>query len=122
VLGEREGSREDLLAADSHILLGQVFAAQGLSGQAEQAWEKALLMIESRSGNLRDYRMADPWVRAMLNLGRLEEARPVIFTLLGMGYRETRFLELCAASGWDIEELLGAETTIGREQKERLKP
>jgi hypothetical protein len=77
------------------VLHGRLLARQGREAEARAAWARAAQLLASVAGSSRDYQLLDPWVRAMLLLGRLSEVGPVVETLRGMGYREVTYQALC---------------------------
>ncbi len=84
------------------LVLGRVLARQGLSAEAQRVWRASLEEVESHTEGSRYYRWLDLRARALLHLGQLEAARSPIYTLLGMGYRHPRFMDLCARTGGDL--------------------
>lgn len=91
---------EKLLAADSSnnsnarngFLLTCVTAAAihqraGDPATAETLWRRVVSLAGPQSEQSRDWRLLDPVVRALVGLGRLDEARPLVARLATLGYR-----------------------------------
>ena len=91
-------SSEDRIAlsalSEAHLLLGRILNRRGDDEKALMHWEQAAERIESIAAGSSNKRFLDPWARALIRLGRLDEARPVIEKLSSFGYREPAFLEL----------------------------
>jgi serine/threonine-protein kinase len=84
-------------------LQGRIHERAGAKEEASAAWQQGLALGEAlaRQGNepfLRDVR-----ARLLLSLGRLDEARPLLAELLGMGYREPELIELCRERGVPVQ-------------------
>lgn len=80
--------------------LGRIEAeALLLLGSAERAYDK----VRSFGSSSRDYRDLELTARLELRLGHRDAARLTVYKLLGMGYREPRFLERCTAFGFDLK-------------------
>ena len=78
----------------SFVVMGEVWARTGDMQCARSSWAKAVEVIEPLARQSNDRRYLDPWVRALLYLDRIEEARPIVEKLMSMGYRERTFVEL----------------------------
>ncbi len=82
----------------SYSLLAE--ALRGLDPAAvAEAREKALERIEQAAASSRDPDLLDPWARALLALGRAEEARIVIERLRAGGYREPELVRASREAG-----------------------
>ena len=73
---------------------GLVFAAMGQTRDANDAWTRAVNRLSPLAANSKDRNLLDPWVRALVYLGRIDEARRGFDRLTAIGYREQTFLEL----------------------------
>lgn len=76
------------------VQVGTAYSELGDDPKARSLWEAALVVITplAESTDLAWYR--DTQVIALLNLGRVEEARPLAERLLAAGWDEAEFLEL----------------------------
>ncbi len=81
------------------IQLGMVREALAEPAAARAAWEEAVVIITpiAEATDVPYYR--DTQVLALLNLGRVEEARPIVEKLLASGWDDAEFLELCRQHG-----------------------
>jgi eukaryotic-like serine/threonine-protein kinase len=71
-------------------------------GNVEAAREVAVLArraIEELARGSSDWRYLDPWARALLGAGAMDEAGAVVARLRGFGYRNPDFLEACRRAG-----------------------
>ncbi len=84
------------------LLTGRVLDAEGRKADADAAWKRAAELIRPFTEGSRDYFNLRLLAMSLLLLGEDESARPVVFTLLAMPYREPRFLKLCGSRGWDL--------------------
>lgn len=73
---------------------GLVFAAMGRTRDANEAWTRAVNRLSPLAANSRDRNLLDPWVRALVYLGRIDDARRGFDRLTAIGYRDRTFLEL----------------------------
>ncbi len=74
---------------------------------ASAAWQQALAAIEPVARDSSDGELIEPWAAALLGLGRLEQARPVVARLEAMGYRAPSVHRPAAAaeSGSNAEQV-----------------
>lgn len=86
-------------AANLTSLLAQAYAAQGNEAAARRAYEEVLALIEPVRGETDLVYLDDLTVRALLRLGRLEEARPLAQELLEKDWRHRGFRELVEGYG-----------------------
>ena len=84
---------------ESYLLLGRLQATLGESSAAETAWRHALELVEPLARGSKDKYLLDPWVRALLRLDLVDEARPIVQQLVDIGYGDAQFLELCRLKG-----------------------
>jgi eukaryotic-like serine/threonine-protein kinase len=82
------------LSEEARVLLelGDVNGARKASSGARRA-------IEGLARESSDWRYLDPWARALLGVGALDEAGPVVARLRAFGYRNPDFLEACRRAG-----------------------
>ncbi|MEO8777190.1 MAG: hypothetical protein ABI389_00780, partial [Rhodanobacter sp.] len=87
-----------LLVAEAHGVKGQIAAQRHNSSMAQQEWMNArdLLAPLVQAGN--DTRSLAAYATAMLRLGDIHGARPLITRLSAMGYRTPDFVALVTAS------------------------
>ncbi|MEM7582275.1 MAG: protein kinase [Acidobacteriota bacterium] len=97
-----EGQRSWDRRVDVLLLLGQIAQRLGQPDAAEDAWQRALDEITSRPEAARNYIWLDYHARTLLLLERLEEARPVVYKLLGMEFQHPHFLAICRAKTGDL--------------------
>ncbi len=83
----------------AHLLLGEVARLEGDETRARQAWGRARQILEPRAGESSDPLLLDSWARALLYLGRKQEAEAVVEHLSVRGYAPPDFVELCRARG-----------------------
>jgi serine/threonine protein kinase len=90
----RPGTATWMALADALLVRGEALAAVGEHAAANEAWEEALRTVEAirpRPGP----RAIDTQARALLRLGRLDRATPLIEQLAALGYRNREFEALC---------------------------
>jgi len=87
------------LLAEAAVTLGRIEAARGDRAAAQAAWERALALLAPCRRPLTDWKLLSPWVQAMLSLDRMEEARPAVARLRGMGFVSREVEALCRAKG-----------------------
>jgi tetratricopeptide (TPR) repeat protein len=75
------------LIADAEVTRGRIEAALGAPDEARKAWERALAVLAPCPRPLNHWKVLAPWTEATFRLGRVEEARPAVERLEGMGYR-----------------------------------
>jgi eukaryotic-like serine/threonine-protein kinase len=85
--------------ADALLVRGDALAAEGDRDAADRAWEEALRTVERIQSRPPDPRATDTQVRALLRLGRLDGAIPLIERLAALGYRNREFEALCREKG-----------------------
>lgn len=74
-----------------HYLRGHLWASTGRHDQARRAWESAAELLVPIVSGATEYEVIDPYVRALIRLGRIEEAERERARLLAMGYRDRGF-------------------------------
>lgn len=85
--------------ADAEVVLGWSEADLGDPGAARAAWERALAVLAPAPRPLTNWKLLDPQARALLSLGRAEEARPLVLRARRMGYQGKNLLDLALAAG-----------------------
>jgi serine/threonine-protein kinase len=85
--------------ASSCILLGEVLERLGEAEPARAAWLRALETIEPFARAERQTEFLAVWAAALLHLERLDEAGPVIESLVERGYRDPEFVVLARSKG-----------------------
>jgi tetratricopeptide (TPR) repeat protein len=76
-----------------------VLRQQGNVEAARTAAARARHAIEELARDSSDWRYLDPWARALLGAGALDEAGAVVARLRAFGYRNPDFLEACRRAG-----------------------
>ena len=79
--------------------VGMIYAALGDDDAARRAWEEAAETIAPVAEATGVPYYLDTQVLALLNLGRVEEARPIVERLEAAGWDDPEFLELCRRHG-----------------------
>ncbi len=87
-----------LLAGEAHSMMGLVAARRHRRNMAQQHWMTArdLLAATARAGN--DVRFMAAYATALLRLGDIDGARPLIARLSAMGYRTPDFVASVSAA------------------------
>ena len=93
-----ENSREHHVS-HTYILLGRGHALSEREVEATTAWLKALEFLEQDEGGREAPPRLDAKARALLYLGRVEEAEPIIKSLVESGYARPDFVALCRERG-----------------------
>ena len=85
--------------ADAYVALGEIARLSGRAADARSSWERALAIVgvAPPSGGQTD--LLAVRATALLDLGRLDEARPPVATLTTRGYRRPSFVALARATG-----------------------
>ena len=82
----------DLAIAEN--LRGEDWASLGQPVRARPAWIHAVALLEPIAEPSHDRNLLDPWVRALLHLGRLDDAKRGYEKLVSFGYRDRSFTAL----------------------------
>ena len=85
-------ARRELAVAG--IVRGVLWARQGDASRAAAAWTASVAALEPLARDSADRNLLEPWVRALLHLGRTNAAMPGYQKLLSIGYREPGFMRL----------------------------
>ncbi len=75
--------------------IGTVHSIGGDDESAQTAWTRAAQVMETIALQRGDLYYLDTYVRALLLLGRVEEAKPIVDTLLAKDWKSPSFTELC---------------------------
>ena len=89
----------EMFLAEALLVRGEALAAEGRQAAANDAWEHALRAAESVRARPRHPRAIDTQARALLRLGRLDRATPLVEQLAALGYRNREFEALCRENG-----------------------
>ncbi|MEE8523268.1 MAG: hypothetical protein V3T72_04995 [Thermoanaerobaculia bacterium] len=74
--------------ASTWVELGNLERRRGDATAAEDAWQQALALIEPVAAGSEVVAYLRPHALALLHLGRIEEAGPLVDKLLAKGFRE----------------------------------
>lgn len=85
--------------AAAYVELGSIHESLGRHGAAERHWTMAADTIRSTALERDDLYYLDTYARALLLLGRVDDAGPIVDRLLAKGWRSSAFLELCRRHG-----------------------
>ncbi len=100
VLSENGTSRRGRhLLATVRVGLGRVYQASGAAERAAESWIRAAAIMEPLTAGSQAVALLDTHARALLLLGRVEEARPLAAALLATGWSHPDLLELCRRHG-----------------------
>ena len=84
------------------VLEGQILDRFSRPDEAAVARTEATAVLAPLARDSTDWRVLDPWARAWLAAGALDDARPVVDRLLTMGYARHEFLEAVRRSSLDV--------------------
>ena len=84
--------------------LAKIESGMGRRSAAEAAWQRVVEVVAPLRDTTDQAYLLDSLVRALLNLGRVEEARPIAQELLAKGWTHREFRELCDRHGIDEPE------------------
>ncbi len=90
--------------ANLELELGNVESELGNRAAAEAAWQRVVDTVEPLRETTDHSYLLDNLVRALLYLGRVEEARPIAAGLLAKGWSHQGFLDLCRRYGLEEAE------------------
>ncbi len=82
-----DGSAQRLLG-DAHLLAGRIHAQRGDRAIAETNWQLAAGVLEPLLVGAEDLGVLVLWARALIHLGRVDEAAPIVAELDAIGYRD----------------------------------
>lgn len=109
VLRQQPGSRA-LLARQAAIAIGQgkLAAVEGSAERAAEHWQQALAILAPFAETTHIVSELDLYARALIHLGEVDRARPIVARLLETGWRRGDFLDLVRAhellSSADLEK------------------
>ena len=84
--------RADLAA--TLVGLGNLYRRRGDADKAHEAWQRAVATIEPVTADTEVVSFLRPHAMALLYLGRVAEARPLVDKLLRKGWRDPAFQSL----------------------------
>jgi hypothetical protein len=84
------------------VILGEGWARAGELERARRLWSEGAGALASLAGRSQDRQLLVPLSRALLLLGRSEEARQVLATLGRSGYRHRSLAEFSRARGFSL--------------------
>ena len=85
------------LLASALVEMGRLREREGDPGAARACWEEALAAVPAIAGDASAVSFQNSRAKALLLLGRTDEARPVVAGLLAKGWRDPDLLTLSAA-------------------------
>ncbi len=85
--------------ANTLVTIGKVHAQRQEGDLAREKWTRALEIIEPVTARTDQVSYRDTHAQALLSLGRIEEARPLVLDLLARGWDDAEFLQLVRDSG-----------------------
>lgn len=80
--------------SDAYLAVGDALSRSGDAHAAKDAWSRALAVIDSVATNYRETELLAVQATALLDLGRLHDAAPIVAELSRRGYRRPTFLRL----------------------------
>ena len=80
--------------AETLLIIGNVLSARNEWDQARQKWRRALELVEPVTAQSRQTYFLDTHAKALLQLDRIDEARPIVEELLAQGWKNAVFLDL----------------------------
>jgi eukaryotic-like serine/threonine-protein kinase len=107
VISQSQGLLEKCLAKDPNnaqlqismawnsVCLGIAYKGLGNSVEARKSWEQAAATVKPMIQQSDDTSALDTYAQALIYLGRLDEARPVVNKLLEKNWRYPPFIDLC---------------------------
>ena len=94
---QNPGERQRL--AQALVEVGKLYRDQAQTARAEESWREAADLMAPLTAGAEAVDFLDTRARALLYLGRTDEARPLVKTLLGRGWNDAEFLALCRERG-----------------------
>ena len=85
--------------ADSYVALGEITRRGGDTAGARSAWDRALAILDAAPLAAEQTDLLAVRASALLELGRVGEARPLVAELASRGYRRPSFVALARAKG-----------------------
>ncbi len=93
---DREARR---LLAESLNLYGAALSRRGDAEAAAASWGRVVEIIGDLAQGSNDWRLLEPWTRALLELNRVEEARASVMRLQEIGFVDPDFQKLSEQKG-----------------------
>ena len=93
---DREAHRR---LSEGYALMGTILNAKEEREAARAAWQSSAAAVEPFARASSDPEFLAPWARGLIQLGRFEEARPIVARLQEQGYGVREFLDLCRRHG-----------------------
>ena len=104
VLARRPTDQAARLAlTEAYLALGDAARRAGDSVAAVRPWERALALVDSASRATGVAELRVLHASALANLGRVEDARPIVRTLEQQGYRRPRWIARMRADGLSVQ-------------------
>jgi len=94
---QNPGERQRL--AQALVEIGKLERDQGQTARAEASWREAADLMAPLTADAKAVDFLDTHARALLYLGRDDEARPLVKTLLARGWNDAEFLAVCRQRG-----------------------
>jgi tetratricopeptide (TPR) repeat protein len=85
--------------AMASVVRGRLESARGDRKAARAAWEQALEILAPCRRPITHWKVLAPWAQALLELDRIDEARPAVERLEAMGYRAPDLAEVVRRKG-----------------------
>ncbi|MCP3957658.1 MAG: protein kinase [bacterium] len=79
----------------AHGLLGDLWNRSGESEKGRESWRRAVDVLEPWARDSSDWRNRDIWARALVRVGRHEDAASVVQQMNSIGYADREFLAFC---------------------------
>lgn len=98
-LNERQSRAGRVRLAAIRVGLGELYQAAGAGERAAESWGRAVALMEPLAAGEADMDQLHVHAMALLHLGRVDEARPMVEKLLAKGWADPGFLELCRKHG-----------------------
>ncbi len=95
--GSSRGGRH--LLATIRVGLGKLYQATGAAERAAESWTRAVTIIEPLAAGSDAVALRHTHVLALLHLGRLDQARPLVAGLRALQWSHPDLLELCREHG-----------------------
>ncbi len=87
------------LIAAALVVQGRTESASGTREEARAAWNQALEVLTPCRRPLTHWKVLAPWAQALLELDRIDEARPAVERLEAMGYHGVELEEVVRRKG-----------------------
>jgi tetratricopeptide (TPR) repeat protein len=84
------------------VVRGRLESARGDRNAARASWEQALEILAPCRRPITHWKVLAPWAQALLELDRIDEARPAVERLEAMGYRAPDLAEVVRRKGQSL--------------------